>query len=78
MQLKEQLEKRRLAYARVFDGEDGLTVLADLARFCRAKTSTFHENRDMSCMLDGRREVYLRIMEHTELSLEELWENKNG
>jgi len=74
---KDQLEARRQAYAKVFDGKDGRIVLEDLAQFCRADTTTFHENHHVSNMLDGRREVYLRIQEHTELSPDDLWLRKH-
>jgi len=72
---KAYLEQRRLAYLRTFKAEDADTrvVLHDLARFCRAEESTFHPDARVSAQLDGRREVYLRIMQHLNLTEEQLW-----
>lgn len=72
------LEHRRQAYVTVFGGPDGKVVLADLARFCRATQSTFHQDPRLAAQLDGRREVFLRIAEHLNLSFDELWDFKNG
>lgn len=52
--------------------------MEDLERFCRAKQSTFHENARMHAVLEGRREVYLRIMDHVTLTIEELIEKTLG
>lgn len=69
------LEQRRLAYLRTFnpDDADNQAVLQDLARFCRADESTFHPDARVSAQLDGRREVYLRILQHLKLTEEQLW-----
>lgn len=69
------LEQRRLAYLRTFnpDDADNQAVLEDLAKFCRAEESTFHPDARVAAQLDGRREVYLRIMQHVKLSEEQLW-----
>ena len=65
---------RRSSYLQVFTSPPGKAVLADIARFCRATESTFHEQHAIHCKLDGRREVFLRINQHLRLSDEELWE----
>lgn len=75
---KNAREAVRLAYATVFEGKHGELVLEDLIRFCRGDRSTFHENRAISDMLDGRREVLLRINDHTTLSFDELWYKIGG
>jgi hypothetical protein len=74
-----KLRRRRYAYRRLFLGEDGLnadgqTVLADLAKFCRANSSTavvspISRSVDpiATAMAEGRREVWLRIMAHLHL-----------
>ena len=74
-QAKAFLEQRRLAYLRTFnpDDADNQAVLEDLAKFCRAEESTFHPDPRVAAQLDGRREVYLRIMQHVKLSEEQLW-----
>lgn len=64
---------RRRAYITTFNGPVAETVLADLARFCRAGQSTFHPDTHIASKLDGRREVWLRIQQHLQLSEEQLW-----
>ena len=73
--LKAYVFARKLAYQFVFNKENVYTktVLADLAKFCRANQSTFHTNQRAHAVLEGRREVWLRITQHLHLSNEELW-----
>lgn len=70
-----------MAYRRKFLGDDGKTldadsdvILKDLAKFCRAhrSTSIYSTLRGTidpiaSAQAEGRREVYLRIVEHLHL-----------
>ncbi len=66
---------RAHAYQTAFPKEGAATkaVLDDLAVFCRAHDSTFHPDPRIAAQLDGRREVYLRIMEHLTFTSDELW-----
>jgi len=66
------LKVRQMAYARLFESDDGRIVLEDLMRFCRARESTFHPDSRVAAALDGRREVFLRIEDHLSLSADEL------
>lgn len=66
------LQRRKMAYCKTFGGPVAEEVLADLKKFCRADVSTFHSDARVSAMLEGRREVYLRIMQHLTLNSEEL------
>lgn len=72
---KEKLSNRALSYQRVFlkKGVDTDRVLDDLAKFCRANQTTFHADRRLSDVLIGRREVYLRVIQHLKLSDDQLW-----
>lgn len=74
---KEFLKTRRTSYNRVFKNElvskDCELVLKDLAKFCRANKSTFHDDPRIHAALEGRREVFLRIANHLNMSEEELW-----
>lgn len=70
------LERRRQAYVSVFDTPNGEVVIADLARFCRASESTFDPDPRIAANLDGRREVFLRVQEHIQLSQEQLYRMK--
>lgn len=70
------LHGQSFAYARVFDRNNKYLweVLADLAKFCRADESTFHRDPRMHAVLEGRREVWLRIQEYIGFSAEEILE----
>jgi hypothetical protein len=71
--------KRKYAYRRLFLGDNGLNgdgqvVLADLAKFCKANSSTAvvspvsrQVDPIASALAEGRREVWLRIMAHLHL-----------
>lgn len=65
---------RQQAYQQTFGGGSPFIKLAlgDLARFCRANESTFHPDQRVHAVLEGRREVYLRIKQHLEMTAEEL------
>jgi len=65
---------RRSAYIGAFDNPDGRKVLADLKRFCRANTSAVDvDNVNTTMLLNGRREVWLRIMAYLNISEEEIF-----
>lgn len=72
------LAERRTDYARTFDTPHGAKVLADLAKFCRAQESTFHPDARVHAVAEGRREVWLRIQQHLNLSEEDLWRAFGG
>ena len=68
------LARRRTAYIKVFLSTNfGQEVLVDLAKFCRANESTFHPDARAHAVAEGRREVWLRIQRHLQLSDEQLW-----
>ena len=69
------LLSRKQAYEQTFnDGPNAKLVLKDLADFCRADKSTFHENERIHAVLEGRREVWLRVQKYLQLTPEELWD----
>ena len=81
MDLLAKLRRRRYSYRRLFLGEDGLNadgqvVLADLAKFCRANSSTAivsPVSRSVDpiamAMAEGRREVWLRLTAHLHIGV---------
>lgn len=71
---------RARAYRRVFGTRDADTdkVMRDLAKFCRAHSSTAAKDPVLSARLDGRREVWLRIQSHLQLTDDELWKLYGG
>lgn len=71
-------KERKRAYQLAFRSPAGAEVLVDLARFCRANESTFHEDARIHALAEGRREVWLRIQEWLDLTPEELTAIKSG
>lgn len=73
---RQAVEHVRQAYARWWRGEatpdDLVTVSNDLRRFCRADASAFHPDARVHAVLEGRREVWLRIQQFSELTTEEI------
>lgn len=69
------LKERAQAYRVTFNPEGVQTrrVLTDLAKFCRAGESTFHTDARVAALMEGRREVWLRIQQHLQLTDDELW-----
>lgn len=67
------LKRRKMAYVTTFCNPVGEEVLRDLAKFCRAHTTTFHADARLAAQLDGRREVWLRIQQHIQLNDDQLW-----
>lgn len=72
IELADLLSSRRTAYVQTFSGPIAEKVLADLARFCRASESTFHADPRVHALAEGRREVWLRIVKHLNLTDEQL------
>lgn len=71
------LRLRKRAYQNAFPNAKTNPVLHDLARFCRANTTCFHENDRKHAVAEGRREVWLRIQDHLNLQPDELYEIYN-
>jgi len=66
------LVTRAQAYKRTFSGIYGERVLTDLAKFCRANESTFNPDPRKEGVLQGRREVWLRVTKHLNLTDDQL------
>lgn len=67
------LGDRQRAYLLAFKEDAGAAVLADLATFCREnETCVIPGDRDRTYVLEGRREVILRIRDHLRLTTEAL------
>lgn len=71
------IRMRKIAYQRLFvmgigTPDDVQTVMLDLGRFCRGFESTFGEDERTQSRLDGRREVFLRVLDFTRLDFDEL------
>lgn len=73
---RRKLHGLSFAYNRVFDKNSvhTETVLKDLARFCRAHTTTYNPDARIHAVLEGRREVWLRIQERLQMTTEEIYE----
>jgi len=68
------LARRRTAFVKTFLSPFGDEVLRDLAKFCRANQSTFHADPRVHAVAEGRREVWLRIQQHLNLTDDQLWQ----
>lgn len=67
------LRHRSVAYRNTFNNPEGRKVLADLRRFCRATQPTADVNNvNATFLLEGRREVFLRILAHLNLTDEDV------
>lgn len=69
---KEYLRERSQAYRHVFKSVYAEKVLVDLAKFCRANETTFNADARVEGILQGRREVWLRIARHLNLTEDQL------
>ena len=67
------IRSRKRTYQLAFGTPAGQDVLMDLAKFCRANASTFHEDPRLHAVLEGRREVWLRIANHLNLTTDQLY-----
>lgn len=66
-------ELTQRAYQVTLGSPDGRLVVADLVAFCFGRKPTFDPDPRIAARNEGRREVLLRIMEFTNLSLEEIY-----
>ena len=73
---QDALNGRQQNYLITFNKESptACEVLRDLADFCRANETTHGPDIYDCKILEGRRQVWLRINEYLNLSTEELWE----
>ncbi len=67
------LQQRQRGYHLCFNSVAGNAVLQDLAKFCRAAESTYHDDPRKHAVLEGRREVFLRITDHLNLNSEQIY-----
>ncbi len=67
------IEQRQAAYQAIPPD-----VLIDLAEFCRANETCFHQDPRVHAALEGRREVWLRIQEHIHLTPAQLVALRQG
>lgn len=68
----------RQAFLNAFGTPSGQMVLADLEKFCRANETCFDTDARVNAALEGRREVWLRIQQHLNLSAEDLFQLYSG
>lgn len=68
------LRRRKVDYQLAFTSPAGQGVLCDLAKFCRADENTYNPDPRLSDILVGRREVWLRIQKHLNLTPDQLYE----
>lgn len=72
-ELLDFLRTRKRNYQLTFNSIHGQEVQRDLARYCRAnETCVVVGDRDRSLILEGRREVWLRIQQQLNLTPQQL------
>ena len=64
---------RKRAYQLSFMSPNGQQVLQDLCIFCRANETCYDDDPRRHAVLEGRREVWLRIQSHLNLTSEQLF-----
>lgn len=68
------LLERKRSYLQAFASPASQLALIDLASFCKANVSCFVPgDRDLTLILEGRREVWLRIQQHLNLTPEQMF-----
>ena len=68
------LLERKRSYQQAFASPASQAALIDLAAFCKANVScVIPGDRDLTMMMEGRREVWLRIQQHLNLSPEQMF-----
>lgn len=74
------LRNRGRAYRVIFNPQLGEAkiVLKDLATFCRARETVYHESEKMTYVLIGRQEVFRRIEQHLKLEPDDLYKLFDG
>ena len=72
------LQRRKRNYQLALGSPAGAEILVDLADFCRAGESCFHPDARLHAVAEGRREVWLRIQNHLNLSTDELYRIATG
>lgn len=74
--VKNLIRGRSYAYKMLFHKNNGHAriVLRDLAKFCRAHESTFSADSRLHAVMEGRREVWLRLQRYINLDEQQLLE----
>jgi hypothetical protein len=68
----EYLTGRLQNYRRTFTSDTGDKVFTDLLRFAKLGETFYHQDPYVRGMIEGRREVVVRIADHLNLSPDEL------
>jgi hypothetical protein len=66
-------EQMQSAYHALFSSPSGKSVLADLISHCHGRKTTFHADARVHAFHEGQRDVLMRIMEFSNLNLEEVY-----
>lgn len=67
------LRLRKRSYQLTFPDPANNECLKDLAKFCRAGVSCFHDSQRRTDIALGRQEVWLRIQQHLKFEPDELY-----
>lgn len=73
-ELEREIVEHQKAYHLSFSGAD--IVLADLGRFCHAADTCFDADPRIHAVYEGRREVWLRIQDMMNLTVEQIFDKR--
>lgn len=74
----EVVTERQQAYRIAFLGGGVASMVSDLKKFCRADEPCFSDDPRVHALLEGRREVWLRIQQHLNADPAALVEKYSG
>lgn len=74
------IRHRRYHYGQLFnrENEHARAVIEDLKQFCRADESCFSTEPYVMALMEGRREVWLRISNHLTMTDAQLFAKSSG
>jgi hypothetical protein len=73
-EVRAENEGLQAAYQQTFGSPIGKRVMLDLVAYCHGRRTTFDADQRAHAFKEGQRDVFLRICEFTNLSIEEIYQ----
>lgn len=73
-EIDKQIAENQQLYQRVFDTEDGRAVLQDLEKRCFINHTTYNDSHGQMSFNEGRRSIYVHIINLLKKDLKEVLE----
>jgi hypothetical protein len=77
-EVRAQNEQLKAAYHALFRSPGAQLVMADLAAYCNARRTTFRADAREHAFEEGKRDVFNRISEFCNLSVDEIYMLRGG